>query len=205
MLRAMSALGSVKRPAAWPSLMSRSAQGARPLGLSRSSRPAPVMKRARSGWVQPSRPEMRKDVANTSAGLSRPAQAVDHLAPALQDLLRGGLEQFLLALEVVVEGPEADVGRFGDLLDAGAFAAALGDQPDRGVDQGLPGAGLAPVQPVGSGLPCLSSPSASSRPFPAARTTIAARACRRRALNSAAVASPVDRWEMPLDVTYHQN
>src|SRR4029450_6481349 len=56
-------------------------------------------------------------------GVEAGAGAVDHLAPALQDLLRGGPEQFLLAFEVVVEGPEADVGRFGYLLDGGALAA----------------------------------------------------------------------------------
>ena len=49
--------------------------GASPRGASRRSRPAPVMKAAISGWVQARRPEMRSEMANTSAGSSRPAQA----------------------------------------------------------------------------------------------------------------------------------
>jgi len=40
--------------------------------------------------------------------------------------------------------------RFGDLGDARALAAAIGDQPHRGIDQGLPCPGLTPVQPAGS-------------------------------------------------------
>jgi hypothetical protein len=90
---------------------------------------------------------MRRDVAVLDAG----AGAVDHLAPALQDLLGGGPEQLVLAVEMVVEGSETDVGRFGDLLDAGAFTAALGDQPDGGIDQRLPGTRLPTVQPRRSG------------------------------------------------------
>jgi hypothetical protein len=70
---------------------------------------------------------------------------VDHLAPLLQQLSGCGPEQLLLAVEVVVEGPEADVGLFGDLGDARALAAALGDQPHRGIDQGLPCPSLTPV------------------------------------------------------------
>src|SRR5271165_4781933 len=72
---------------------------------------------------------------------------VDHAAPALEDLARRGLEELVLALEVVVKRPEADVGFLGDLLDAGPFPAPFGDQSNRRVDQRLPGPGLAPVQP----------------------------------------------------------
>jgi hypothetical protein len=43
---------------------------------------------------------------------------VNRQSPAFQHLFLGGLEQLLLAVEVVVERPEADVGRLGDLLDA---------------------------------------------------------------------------------------
>ena len=89
-----------------------------------------------SGWV--SQPPVMP------AGL---AGAVDQLPPAFQHLLRGGREQLLLAVEVVVERPEADVGLLGDLGDAGPVPAALGDQPHDGVDEGLPRAGLTPVQP----------------------------------------------------------
>jgi hypothetical protein len=64
-----------------------------------------------------------------------------------------GPEQLLLAVEVVVEGPEADVGLFGDLGDARALAPALGDQPHRGIDQGLSCPDLTPVQPTGSRHP----------------------------------------------------
>jgi len=78
---------------------------------------------------------------------------VDHLPPLLQQLPGRRPEQLLLAVEVVVEGPEADVGLFGDLGDARALAAALGDQPHRGIDQGLPCPGLTPVQPVSSRRP----------------------------------------------------
>src|SRR5947199_9591779 len=84
---------------------------------------------------------------NRSGVLDPGARAVDHPAPALQYLLGRGAEQFVLALEVVVERPEPDVGGFGDLLDAGALPAALRDQFRRGVAEGLPRAGLAPVQP----------------------------------------------------------
>ena len=72
---------------------------------------------------------------------------VDQLPPAFQHLLRGGREQLLLGVEVVVERPEADVGLLGDLGDARPVPAALGDQPHRGVDECLPGPGLTPVQP----------------------------------------------------------
>src|SRR5271165_2134200 len=72
---------------------------------------------------------------------------VDHAAPALEDLARRGLEQLVLALEVVVERSEADVGGLGDLLDAGPLPAPFGDQSDRRVDQCLPGSGFATVQP----------------------------------------------------------
>ena len=75
------------------------------------------------------------------------AGPVDQLPPAFQHLFGGGLEQLLLAVEVVVERPEADVGLLGDLGDARPVPAALGDQPHRGVDEGLPGPGLTPVQP----------------------------------------------------------
>ena len=78
---------------------------------------------------------------------------VDHVAPALEDLARRGLEQLVLALEVVVERSEADVGRLGDLLDAGPFSPPLGDQSDGRVDQSLPGPGLATVQPVVGSAP----------------------------------------------------
>ena len=78
------------------------------------------------------------------------ARGVDHLRPALENLLRRGLEEFFLADEVVVEGPEADVGGFGDLLDAGPFSAAFGDEPDGGVDECLAGAGLPAIEPVGA-------------------------------------------------------
>ena len=50
--------------------------------------------------------------------------------------------------EVVVEGPETDICCFGDLLDAGAFSAAFGDEPDRRVDERLAGAGLPAIEPV---------------------------------------------------------
>ena len=56
-------------------------------------------------------------------------------APSARAPPRRGLEQLLLALEVVVERPEADVGRLGDLLDARPFPPPFGDQPDRGVDR----------------------------------------------------------------------
>jgi hypothetical protein len=88
--------------------------------------------------------EHLRRVADARTGL------VDHLPPLFKQLSGSGPEQLLLAAEVVVEGPEADVGLFGDLGDARALAAALGDQPHRGIDQGLPGPGLTPVQPAGS-------------------------------------------------------
>ena len=88
--------------------------------------------------------EHLRRVADVRAG------PVDHLPPLFQQLSGRGPEQLLLAVEVVVERPEADVGLLGDLGDARAVAAALGDQPHRGIDQGLPCPGLTPVQPAGS-------------------------------------------------------
>ena len=116
-------------------------------------------------------------VADVRTGL------VDHLPPLFQQLSGRGPEQLLLAVEVVVEGPEADVGLFGDLGDARALASALGDQPHRGIDQGLPGPGLTPVQPAGSRHPagrchlrhrCPPISPTQRRP-PAARSAAAAR------------------------------
>ena len=49
--------------------------GARPPGASRRSRPAPVMNRATSGWVQLRRADNRSDMENTSAGSVMPADA----------------------------------------------------------------------------------------------------------------------------------
>ena len=86
-------------------------------------------------------------VVETGAG------GVDHLRPALENLLGRGLEEFFLADEVVVEGPEADVGGFGDLLDARSFSAAFGDEADGGVDERLAGAGLPAIEPVGADRP----------------------------------------------------
>ena len=93
---------------------------------------------------------MRSEIGEHFGGVVETgAGGVDHLRPALEDLFRRGLEEFFLAGEVVVEGPEADVGCFGDLLDAGPFSAAFGDEPDGGVDERLAGAGLAAIEPVG--------------------------------------------------------
>ena len=147
-LSAISASATVNRPVACPASMSRRARGARPMGMSRTSRPDADQEPGDVG-VGPAQPpgdprahgEQLRRVGDAGAG------AVDQLPPAFQHLLRGGLEQLLLAVEVVVERPEADVGLLGDLLDAGPVPAALGDQPHRGVDEGLPGPGLTPVQP----------------------------------------------------------
>jgi hypothetical protein len=59
-----------------------------------------------------------------------------------------GLEQLLLAVEVVIEGTHPDVGGPGDLQDR-HVDLPFGDQPLRGFDQRRPGALLAPLQAVG--------------------------------------------------------
>ena len=56
---------------------------------------------------------------------------------------------------MVVERSETDVRRSGDLLDARSFSPTLGDQPDGGIHESLPCAGLLTVQPIESGLPHL--------------------------------------------------
>jgi hypothetical protein len=61
----------------------------------------------------------------------------------------GGVEQLVLAGEVVVEGAKADIRRLGDLLDAHVGPPLLGEKPLRGGDQRGPGACLAPIQAVG--------------------------------------------------------
>lgn len=58
----------VNQPEACPARMSRKALGVSPTGRSRMSRPEPMRNLAKSGWVQLSRPEMRSEAANTSAG-----------------------------------------------------------------------------------------------------------------------------------------
>ena len=55
----------------------------------------------------------------------------------------------ILGLEVVVEGALAEVAALGDVLDAGAVDPALGDQPERDVEQGLPGLVLLALAPSG--------------------------------------------------------
>jgi hypothetical protein len=92
------------------------------------------------------------------------AGAVDQLPPAFQHLLRGGLEQLLLAVEVVVERPEADVGLLGDLGDARPVPAALGDQPHGGVDEGLPGRALRRSSRDTLGAPAAGTASAITSP-----------------------------------------
>ena len=63
----------------------------------------------------------------------------------------GGLEQLLLALEVVVERPHADVGRLSDLQHR-HVQLARGDEALRGLDQGCAGALLSPLEAVDRAL-----------------------------------------------------
>jgi hypothetical protein len=73
---------------------------------------------------------------------------VQELPVLLEDLGHGRLEQLGLGGgEVIVEGPEADIGPFGDLLDAHVGRAPLHDERLSRIEQGPPGASLAPVQP----------------------------------------------------------
>src|SRR2546428_698125 len=58
-----------------------------------------------------------------------------------------GLERLLLAVEVVVNRPEADIALLGDLGVARRAPGALGDQPRGGGEEGLRGAGFTPAQP----------------------------------------------------------
>ena len=60
------------------------------------------------------------------------AGAVDQLPQRFSTSSEAVREQLFLAVEVVIERPEADVGLLGDLRDARPVPAALGDQPHRG-------------------------------------------------------------------------
>src|SRR5271165_3037938 len=81
-LSTISASATVNRPVACPAWMSRRARGARPRGMSNSrSRPPPARNPAISGWVQPSRPEIRVPTANSSAGSVMPALARSIICP----------------------------------------------------------------------------------------------------------------------------
>src|SRR4029453_972513 len=71
-----------------------------------------------------------------------------HGAVLLEDLLDCGVEEFLLRLEVVVEGAEPDIGGVGDLLDAHCCRIARGEQTSRRRDERSTGAGFPSVQPV---------------------------------------------------------
>ena len=75
-------------------------------------------------------------------------EVVEQLAVGVHHGLDGGLEELLLGLEVVVERAHAHVGGLGDLQDR-HVRPALGDEGLRRPDEGRPGPGLAPVQPVG--------------------------------------------------------
>ena len=149
-LSAISASGTVNRPVACPAWMSRRARGARPRGMSRASRPAPGQgtRRCRGGSSRAARRSAcPRRTAPPGSVMPALARSISWPQRSFSHLFRGGLEELLLAVEVVVERPEADVGLLGDLLDACRVPAALGDEPHRGVDEGLPGVSLTPVQP----------------------------------------------------------
>ena len=140
---------TVNRPAASARCRSRRARGASPRGAATRSKPMRWKILAIWGCVFGRRAVMRTAAANTSAGSTMPAVATSSdRAVLLEDLLDRGVEQVLLALEVVVEGAEPDVGRVGDLLDADLRRIARGEQHAGGLDERRPGAGLPSVQPA---------------------------------------------------------
>ncbi len=65
--------------------------------------------------------------------------------------LDGDLEEFLLGREVVVEGPEAQVGGVGDLLDAYSTRITGGQQRPGSRHRRRARARPAPVQAVAAG------------------------------------------------------
>jgi hypothetical protein len=85
-------------------------------------------------------------------GLGRVVQArgqlVEHGGVGVEGVFDGGAEQVLLGGEVVVEGPDSDVGGLGDLHDwdlrRPGGEEGLGRTDERGA-----GARFAPVQAVG--------------------------------------------------------
>ena len=129
--------------------MSRSARGARPRSDDSSAGPLASRISLSCGRRRNSRPVSRKLAAKVSAGSSIDCgEPVQQRAVGVEHVGDRGLEQLLLAVEVVVEGTHPDVGGLGDLQDR-HVDLALGDEPLRGLDQRRPGALLAPLQAVG--------------------------------------------------------
>jgi hypothetical protein len=75
-------------------------------------------------------------------------QVVEKLTVAVHHRLDRSVEQLLLGLEVVIEGPHPHVSGLGDLQDR-HVRPALGDEGLRRADQSRPRPGLAAVQAVG--------------------------------------------------------
>ena len=100
------------------------------------------------GRLRNSRPVSRKLQANISAGSSIVrGQLVQQRAVCVEHLGDRGLEQLLLAVEVVVERAHPDVGGLGDLQDRDVDLAC-GDEALRGPDQRSAGALLAALEAV---------------------------------------------------------
>ena len=113
--------------------MSRRARGASPLSEPASAKPLCSRTLLSSGLRRCSRPVSRKLCANTSAGSSMSAVSWSSSgAVGVEGVLDGGVEELLLALEVVVERAHPDVGGLGDLQDRDVDLA--------GRDEGLGGA-----------------------------------------------------------------
>ena len=68
--------------------------------------------------------------------------------PVIHDLFQRHVEDLLLGREVVVEGPEAHVGRVGDPLDADLGRIPGAQQSPSSRDQRGPREGLSPVETI---------------------------------------------------------
>ena len=100
-------------------------------------------------WALTEQPAGQPEAGGERLGgvVDRLGEPVQQRAVRVEHVGDRGLEQLLLAVEVVVEGTHPDVGGLGDLQDR-HVELALGDQPLRRLDQRRPGALLAPLQAV---------------------------------------------------------
>ena len=156
-------VGGGEAASSCPARMSRRARGASPRDASRVQA-ARVMNRAMSGCVQPSRPEIRNETANTSAGSLMSSQAGRSPGPSVPSARRTRSRTAVPCCRSGCRRTRSRCDLFSDLGDARTLATALGDQPHRarsGPAGSGPSAGPAGWLPVHR-LRLLPSPSLSS-------------------------------------------
>src|SRR5207244_7958932 len=101
------------------------------------------------------RPQLVELVAHRTRAGQAAQHLLDHalLAPAEEHV-----DDVLLAEEVAVDRPGRDAGLAGDLRDRGAVIAAIGEQPQRGVEDLL-------TLAAGAGTPALLAAAPGSGPM----------------------------------------